>query len=110
MFIFAIDVKMDWSAFEEKSSFKMLQVTFSSKLDWGTYIISIAKSFSKNIGVLTHSMKFLLLEVAPYLFLKKLGFTPCKAKQLLQRKKRSTKRLEHTGNIFGKNLHLTGVC
>ena len=84
---------MDGSAFEEKSSFKMLQVTFSSKLDWGTYIISIAKTASKNIGVLTHSMKFLLLEVAPYLFLKKLGFTPCKAKQLLQRKKKKHKKI-----------------
>ena len=68
MFIFAIDVKMDGSAFEEKSSFKMLQVTFSSKLDWGTYIISIAKTASKKIGALIHSMKFVSLEVALYLF------------------------------------------
>ena len=73
MFIFAIDVKMDGSAFEEKSSFKMLQVTFSSKLDWGTYIISIAKTASKKIGALIHSMKFLFLEVALYLFFKKFG-------------------------------------
>ena len=29
----SIDVKMDGSVFEEKSSFKMLGVTFSSKLD-----------------------------------------------------------------------------
>ena len=29
----AIDVKMDGSVFEEKSSFKMLGLTFSSKLD-----------------------------------------------------------------------------
>ena len=52
MFIFAIDVKMDGSAFEEKSPFKMLRVAFSSKLDWGTYIISIAKTASKKIGAL----------------------------------------------------------
>ena len=39
-----IDVKMDASALEEKSSFKMLGLTFSSKLDWGSYIISIAKT------------------------------------------------------------------
>ena len=32
----AIDVKMDGSAFEEKSSFKMLGLTFHSKLDWGS--------------------------------------------------------------------------
>ena len=62
----------------------MLQVTFSSKLDWGTDIISIAKTASKKIGTLIHSMKFLSLQVALYLFFKKMGFTPCKAKQPLQ--------------------------
>ena len=35
-----VDVKMDGSVLEEKSSFKMLGLTFSSKLDWGSYIIS----------------------------------------------------------------------
>ena len=45
-----IDVKMDGSALEEKSSFKMLELTFSSKLDWGIYIISIAKTASKKTG------------------------------------------------------------
>ena len=39
----AIDVKMNGFVLEEKSSFKMLGLTFSSKLDWGCYIISIAK-------------------------------------------------------------------
>ena len=43
----SIDVKMDGSVLEEKSSFKMLGLTFSSKLDWGSYIISIAKTASK---------------------------------------------------------------
>ena len=33
--ISAIDLKMDGSVLEEKSSFKML--TFASKLDWGSY-------------------------------------------------------------------------
>ena len=33
LLMFAIDVKMDGSVFEEKSSFKILGVTFSSKLD-----------------------------------------------------------------------------
>ena len=36
----AIDVMMDVFVHEEKSSFKMLGLTFSSKLDWGSYIIS----------------------------------------------------------------------
>ena len=34
----AIEVKMDGFVLEEKLSFKMLVLTFSSELDWGTYI------------------------------------------------------------------------
>ena len=64
----SIDVKMDESVLEEKSSFKMLGLTFSSKLDWGSYIISIAKTASKKIEALIHSMKFLSPEVALYLY------------------------------------------
>ena len=64
----AIDVKMDGSVLEEKTSFKMPGLTFSSKLDWGTYIVSIAKTTSKEIGALIHSMKFLSPEVALYLY------------------------------------------
>ena len=48
----AINVKMDGSVLEEKTSFKMLGLTFSSKLDWGSYIVSIAKTASKKIGSL----------------------------------------------------------
>ena len=71
----SIDVKMDWSVLEEKSSFKMLGLTFSSKLDWGSYIISIAKTASKKVGALICSMKFLSPEVA--LFLYKSTIYPC---------------------------------
>ena len=39
----AIDVKMDGLVLEEKSSFKILGLTFSSKLDWGSYIILLLK-------------------------------------------------------------------
>ena len=56
----AIDVKMDGSVLEEKRSFKMLGLTFSSKLDWG--------SASKKIGALIRSMKFLSPEVSLYLY------------------------------------------
>ena len=42
----SIDVKRDGSVLEEKPSFKMLGLTFSSKLDWGSYIISVAKTAS----------------------------------------------------------------
>ena len=64
----AIDVKMDGSVLEEKSSFKILELTFFSKLDWGSYIISITKTASKKIGALIRSMKFLSPEVALYLY------------------------------------------
>ena len=56
----AIDMKMDGSVLEEKSSFKMLGLTFSCKLNWGSYIIFIAKTASKKIGALIHYMKFRL--------------------------------------------------
>ena len=59
---------MNGSVLEEKSSFKMLGLTFSSKLDWGSYIISITKTASKEIGALICSMKFLFPEVALYLY------------------------------------------
>ena len=55
----SIDVKMDGYALQEKSSFKMLGLSFSSKLDWGFYIIFIAKTASKKISGLIGSMTFL---------------------------------------------------
>ena len=54
----SVDVKMDGTVLEEKSYFKMLGLTFSTKLNWGFYIISIAKTASKKIGALIRSMKF----------------------------------------------------
>ena len=61
------DVKIDGSVFEEKSAFKMVELTLSTKLDWGSYIISIAKTVSKKLGALICSRKFLSPEVALYL-------------------------------------------
>ena len=71
----AIDVKMDGSVLEEKSSLKMLGLTFSSKLDWGSYIIVIAKTAPKKIGALIRPMKFLSPEVTMYLY--KSTIRPC---------------------------------
>ena len=59
----SIVVKMDGSVLEEESSFKLLGLTVSSKLDWGSYIISIAKTASKKIGALIHSESFFLLRL-----------------------------------------------
>ena len=58
---------MNGSVFEEKSSFKMLGLTFSSKLGWGSYIFSIAKTVCKKIGALIRSMKFPSPEFVLYL-------------------------------------------
>ena len=71
----AIDVKMDRSVLEEKQSFKMLGLTFSSKLDWGPYIIFTANTASKKIGALICSMKFSSSEVVLYLY--KSTIQPC---------------------------------
>ena len=57
----AIDVKMDRSVLEEKWCFKMVGLTFSSKLDWGIIealrILSLLlKTAFKKIGALIHSI------------------------------------------------------
>ena len=49
--------------------------TFSSNLDWGSYIICVVKTASKKIGALIHFMKFLSPEVALYLY--KSTICPC---------------------------------
>ena len=56
----AIDGKMD--------GFVLLGLTFSSRLDLSSYIITIAKTASKKIIVLIRSMKFLSPEVTLYLY------------------------------------------
>ena len=60
---------MDGSLLEEKSSFEILGLAFSSKLDWGSYIISIANTASKKIGALIPSVEFLSPEVALCIFI-----------------------------------------
>ena len=63
----ANDVKMDGAILEEKSSFRILGLTFSTKLDWCSYIISIAITASKKIGALIRFMKFLFPGIVLYL-------------------------------------------
>ena len=53
----------------------MLGLTFSSKLDWVSYIISIVKTATKKIVALLPSMKFLSPEVALYPY--KSTIRPC---------------------------------
>ena len=64
----SIDLKLDGSVLEERSSFKMLGLTFSSKLDWN-------RNVSKKIGGLIRSMKFISPEVVLYLY--KFNIRPC---------------------------------
>ena len=66
---------MDGSVLQGKLSFKMLGLAFSSKLDWESDIISVAKTASKKLGALFHSIKFPSLEVALYLY--KSTICPC---------------------------------
>ena len=63
-----MNVKMNGSILEEKSSYKMPALSVSSKLDLGCYIVSIAETISKKIGTLIRSMKVLSPEVALYLY------------------------------------------
>ena len=58
---------MDGSVPEEKSSFKMLELTFSSKLE-SSLTLSLVLKLSKKIGALIRSMKFISPEVALYLY------------------------------------------
>ena len=60
-------MKIEGFVLEGKSSFKMQGLTFSSKLGWGSNIISVAETASKKIGHLICSMNFLSPEVALYL-------------------------------------------
>ena len=46
----------------------MLGLTFSSKLDWGSYINPIAKTASKKIGALICSMEFISPHIALYFY------------------------------------------
>ena len=61
-------MKMDNAVLEKNLSFKMLGLTVSAKLDWGSYIISIGKTASKIFGALIRCMKFLTPEVAQYFY------------------------------------------
>ena len=64
----AVNVKMNVSVLQVKSLFKMLELSLTSELDWGFYMISIAGTVSKKIEVLIRSMKFLSSEVALCLY------------------------------------------
>ena len=53
----------------------MLELTFSCRFYWGSYIITIAKTASKTTGALIRSIKFLSPDVGLYLY--KSTIRPC---------------------------------
>ena len=57
---------MDGPVLEEKSSFKMLGLTFSPKLEWGSYIITVAKM---KTGPLIRSMNEVSLSCSVSLYM-----------------------------------------
>ena len=57
---------MEGSVLKVKSSLKMLELSFSSNLDRGSYIASIGKTTSQKIGALIRSLKFLSSDVFLY--------------------------------------------
>ena len=63
----AIDMRIDGCVLEENSSFKIFGLSSSSKLDWRSSIVFVAKTDTKKIGALIHAMKFHSPEVALYL-------------------------------------------
>ena len=87
---------MDGSVLKEQSSFKIMGLSFSFKSDWGSYIISIAKTASKKIGALILSTKFLCPEVA--LHLCKSTISPC-MEYLLEFKSRISRHLLIVGSF-----------
>ena len=50
---------MDETVLEERLSFRMLGLSFYSKLDWGSYTVSVAKAASRGIGTFICSVRFL---------------------------------------------------
>ena len=64
----ATDVKMDGPVLEEKSSFNMLGLPFSSKLDQGSYIVSITETVPKNTCRLHSFYEVSFSKVALYLY------------------------------------------
>ena len=60
-------MKIDRLFTEEKSWFKILRLSFASKLNWNSYVVFIHKTVSNKAGVLIPSMKFSSLEIALYL-------------------------------------------
>ena len=82
----SIDLRMDVSVLEEKSFLKMLRLTFSSKLNWGSYIGAslFLKCIQENWSLI-HSMKFLSTEITLYILLQHLGWCPSCYLELLDK-------------------------
>lgn len=52
----SVDVEMDGFVLEKKSALKMLDLSFTLKLNLGSFPVSIAKTTTRKVDVLIHSM------------------------------------------------------
>ena len=68
-------ISMAGHALEERPSMKLLGISFTSKLDWGSYLIGLAKSVSKKVGAILRCRSFLSAEVILYIY--KSMIRPC---------------------------------
>ena len=71
-------MEMDESVVEEKLSFGMLGLSFYSKLDWGSYTVSVAKAAFRGIGTFTRSVRFLSPGVILYIWVAQLCVGCCR--------------------------------
>ena len=70
-----IPLKMNDIELPESSSFRLLGLVFTPKLDWKPYVQSIAKQASKRVGSLFRSQRYLTPESILYLY--KATIRPC---------------------------------
>ena len=61
----SLSVLASYQRKNEKSWFKLVGLSFSSKLYWVTHIISLVVTASRNIGALIISLKFFSFKFAP---------------------------------------------
>ena len=70
-----VPVEMNGIALPEKTSFRLLGITFTPSMDWKPYIQSIAKAASRRVGSLYRAQRFLTPETILHLY--KSTIRPC---------------------------------
>ena len=68
-------ISMNGKQLEESDSLRLLGITFTPKLDWKSYVQSIAKQASQRVGSLFRSQRYLTKDALLYLY--KTSIRPC---------------------------------